>query len=70
MTANAMESDREQVFEAGMDDFVSKPVKPGELEAVLGRWIVEEETASTTAPAAADGSGAPKSSMILSTAPP
>jgi CheY-like chemotaxis protein len=60
MTANAMESDREQAFEAGMDDFVSKQVKPGELEAVLGRWIVEEETASTTAPAAADGSGAPK----------
>ena len=60
MTANAMESDREQAFEAGMDDFVPKPVKPGELEAVLGRWILEEETAAATAPAAADGSRAPE----------
>src|SRR3712207_1080933 len=59
MTANAMQSDGEQAFEAGMDDFVPKPVKPGELEAVLGRWIVEVEMAAATTPAAADGSGAP-----------
>jgi two-component system sensor histidine kinase/response regulator len=43
-----------------MDDYVPKPVKPGKLEAVLGRWIVEEEIAAATAPAAADGSGAPE----------
>ncbi|MBA2714940.1 MAG: response regulator, partial [Rubrobacteraceae bacterium] len=43
MTANAMQGDREKALEAGMDDYVPKPVKPGELEVVLKRWIPQEE---------------------------
>jgi CheY-like chemotaxis protein len=38
MTANAMSGDRERCLEAGMDDFVSKPVNLKALGATLKRW--------------------------------
>lgn len=42
MTANTMQGDREKALEAGMDDHVPKPVKSGELEAILRRWLLKE----------------------------
>jgi PAS domain S-box-containing protein len=48
MTANAMEGDRERALEAGMDDYVPKPAKREELDAVLKRWIPQEEGVLTS----------------------
>ena len=38
MTANAMESDREQCLDAGMDDYISKPIKAAQLFERLEYW--------------------------------
>ncbi len=39
MTANAMKGDRERCLDAGMNDYIPKPVKPENLLAVITAWI-------------------------------
>ncbi|MBF0224312.1 MAG: response regulator [Desulfobacterales bacterium] len=39
MTANAMVGDREKCIEAGMDDYLSKPIAPDQLYTILIKWI-------------------------------
>jgi PAS domain S-box-containing protein len=38
LTANALEEDRQRCLEAGMDDYLAKPVDEDQLLAVLERW--------------------------------
>ena len=38
LTANAMKSDRQRCLDAGMDDYLAKPIRPDELQRTLLYW--------------------------------
>ncbi len=63
MTAAAMEGDREACMAAGMDDFISKPVRLEAVAEVLARWITtcgsDQDPGAEATTDAATGAGAP-----------
>ena len=44
LTAHAMKGDMDMCIRAGMDDYLSKPIKPDQLIEVLEKWLLKKET--------------------------
>jgi len=47
VTAHALKGDREKCIEAGMDDYLPKPISPDRLGAKIGTWLSENALAKT-----------------------
>jgi two-component system sensor histidine kinase/response regulator len=48
LTAHAMKGDRERCLEAGMDGYLSKPIRPRELDAILESYVGHRTRAADT----------------------
>ncbi len=59
MTANVTQRDRSRCLEAGMSDFISKPIEPPELWRVLIKWIKPRQAAHGLADVALASATAP-----------
>jgi signal transduction histidine kinase/CheY-like chemotaxis protein len=59
LTANAVSGMREMFLQKGMDDFLSKPIDPTKLDALLKKWIPADKRRNAP-PDRADGESGPE----------
>jgi two-component system, sensor histidine kinase and response regulator len=43
LTAHAMKKDQQECFDAGMNDYLAKPIQPEELVRVISRWVSTQD---------------------------
>jgi two-component system, sensor histidine kinase and response regulator len=55
LTAHAMEGDRERCLEAGMDDYMSKPISLERLSKILKKWLLGKDDSGAFAIASDEG---------------
>ena len=59
LTAHAMLGDRQRFLDAGMDDYLAKPIEEAELLRVLRRWLGAGDTNGASGRGPGDGVAAP-----------
>ena len=65
MTAHAMKGDRERCLDAGMSDYVTKPIKMEDIRAMIEKWTKPVQTTSGAEDESKPASGRPFSSIVL-----
>jgi signal transduction histidine kinase/HPt (histidine-containing phosphotransfer) domain-containing protein len=50
MTAQAMQGDREKCLAAGMDDYLAKPIRPGDVRMMVDKWACQRNAVAATPP--------------------
>jgi PAS domain S-box-containing protein len=50
MTANALPADRQRCLDAGMDDYIAKPILPAAVQALIERWAPDRSRRRTAPP--------------------